>query len=298
LKAEAGVPILLSVCLVNFNDAANLPACLESVEADTHGIPHEIIVADNASTDGSAELVERKYPRVKILRGSGNVGFGRANNAAVRESGGEFVLFLNTDVIVRPGTIPRLLKEMKDDPRTGAAGPALINPGGAHQVSFGGRLNFTTEALLKSWVNRATARSLRADRRRREVFWVSGAFLLARREAFDAAGGFDPEYFLYFEDIDLCAAIRERGWNVVFLPEAQSFHRGGATTAGTGLRSRLEYRRSQVRFYGKHNSAVSRALLGLYLRLSFAGLSLKGSFRNEPAELRRGFRDLWKRKRT
>jgi GT2 family glycosyltransferase len=285
---------VLSVCLVSFNDAAHLGACLDSIEADARDIPHEIIVADNASTDGSAVLVEKQYPGVKLLRGERNLGFGRANNAAAGASRGPFILFVNTDVVVHPGALALLLKEMRESPSTGAAGPALLNPGDVFQVSFGGKVNFFTEALRKGLFNRLKSRALKKSRERREVGWVSGAFLLIRRQAFLDAGGFDENLFLYFEDIDLCARIGKLGFKVVFLPEAISFHWGGAAAAGLGLRSRLEYRRSQLYYYRRHNSKFSLNLLRAYLRLSLAGLDLKGAFRNEPPEVRRGFRDLWK----
>jgi GT2 family glycosyltransferase len=285
---------VLSVCLVSFNDAAHLGACLDSIEADTRDIPHEIIIADNASTDGSAGLIEEKYPCVRLLRGERNVGFGRANNAAAGASRGPFILFVNTDVVVHPGAVALLLKEMRENPSTGAAGPALLNPGDVFQVSFGGKVNFFTEALKKGLFNRLKSRALKKNRERREAGWVSGAFLLVRRQAFIDAGGFDENLFLYFEDIDLCARLRKLGFKIVFLPEAISFHWGGAAAAGLGLRSRLEYRRSQLYYYRRHGSKLSLSLLRAYFRLSLAGLNLRDAFRNEPPDVREGFRGLLK----
>jgi len=294
LSHESAGPPSVSFCLVNYNDAAHLPECLQSIEEAASGISFEVIVVDNASSDGSLALAGKEFPRTKFIRNAENEGFGRANNRAARESRGEFLLFLNTDVILRPGTLEPLLEEMRVHPSTGIAAPALVGAGGRSQVSFGGRVTFFTELLRKMFLNRMIARRLRKDRRRREVRWLSGAFLLARRSAFLESGGFDERFFLYFEDIDLCLRILAGGWKVVFLPLAESFHRGGVTTAARPLRSRLEYRKSQVYFYKKHNSPVSSALLRFYLRLNMAGLVLSGAFRKDadgPA-LRREFRGL------
>ena len=289
MRAETGGSPLLSILLVNYNDGAHLPECLSSIEKNVQAVDHEVIVVDNASTDGSPELIGRRFPRVRLVRNLRNEGFGRANNQAVRESRGAFVLFLNTDVVLRPGAVDLLLTEMAAHPLTGIVGPALVNPGGSFQASFGGRLGFFSEAFKKLFLNRLIRRSVRRGGGRREVGWVSGAFLLARKKALLEAGLFDENFFLYFEDIDLCRRTIEKGWKVIFLPTAVSFHIGGATTAGRPLRSRLEYRKSQLRFYRKHNSRVSLALLRIYLRLNFAALSLSGAFRKEPGDLRREF---------
>lgn len=292
MRAETGNSPLLSILLVNYNDGAHLPECLSSIETNVRAIDHEVIVVDNASTDGSPELIAGRFPRVRIIRNSRNEGFGRANNRAVREGRGKFILFLNTDVVLHPGALDLLLAEMAADPLTGIAGPALLNPEDSFQVSFGNRVGFFTEAFKKAFLNRVIQHGLRKSRGRREVGWVSGAFLLARKKALLDAGPFDERFFLYFEDIDLCRRAVEKGWKVIFLPRAVSFHWGGATTGGRRLRSRLEYRKSQLLFYRKHNSRASLALLRLYLKLDFAALSLSGAFRKEPGDLRREYMDL------
>ena len=292
MSAEALKFPLLSILLVNYNDGAHLPECLSSIETNVRAIDHEVIVVDNASTDGSPEIIAERFPRIRLIRNSRNEGFGRANNKAVREGRGTLIHFLNTDVVLHPGALDLLLKEMEANPLTGIVGPALINPGDSFQVSFGGRVGFFTEAFKKTFLNRAIRRSLRKGGGRREVGWVSGAFLLARKRTLLDAGPFDERFFLYFEDIDLCRRAVEKGWKVIFLPRAVSFHWGGATTAGRRLRSRLEYRKSQLLFYRKHNSRASQALLRLYLKLNFSALSLCGAFRKEPGDLRREFMDL------
>ncbi|MBN2207387.1 MAG: glycosyltransferase family 2 protein, partial [Candidatus Aminicenantes bacterium] len=237
---------VLSAIVVNFNDRANIGRCLASLLKATRALPAEVIVVDNASTDGSPDVVAAEFPSVRLVRNSENAGFSRANNLAIRQSRGEFLLCLNTDAALSPGTLDGLLEELRRNPRTGIVGPALVNDEGAYQVSFGGRVRFGSELLKKAVLNRVWARRLRSDRARRRVVWVSAACLLARRRAVEDAGGFDERFFLFFEDIDLCYRVGAAGWDVVFLPAVQAFHRSGATTAPGGLRTRLAYRASQL----------------------------------------------------
>ena len=293
MKAEIGPAPVLSIILVNFNDAAHLPECLSAIEANAGGVDREVIVVDNASTDGSADLLAERFPRFRFIRNDKNEGFGRANNRAVRESRGEFLLFMNTDVVLHPGALGLLMEEMRMHSDTGVVGPALLTPAGSFQPSFGGRTGFFSELAKKGFLNRLRTRSIRKDRTRREVRWASGAFLMARRQAFLEAGGFDEGFFLYFEDMDLCERILDKGLRVIFLPDAVSLHHGGVSTSVRPLRSRVEYRKSQIRFYRKHGSAASLFLLKAYLRFSLAGLSLSGAFGRDPdgAALRSEFRE-------
>jgi len=273
-KSAAGQP-LLSAIVVNFNDGANIGRCLSSILDGAKGVAAEIIVVDNASSDGSPEEIARRFPSVRLIRSPENLGFAKANNLAIRQSRGEFVLCLNTDAALLEGTLPALLDEFRLSPRTGIAGPALHDENGRFQVSFGGRVGFFDELLKKAILNRYWAKRLKNVRARRKAVWVSGACLLARREAIEAAGFFDEGFFLYFEDIDLCRRVGEAGWDVVFLPAVQACHKGGVTTSPRRRGSRLAYRASQLRYYRKHNSRFSQALLRFYLSLLFRAMALK-----------------------
>ena len=281
-KSASGRPVL-SAIVVNFNDGANIGRCLSSILDGAKGFPAEVFVVDNASSDGSPEEVARRFPSVRLIRSPENLGFAKANNLAIRQSRGEFVLCLNTDAALLEGTLPALLDEFRLNPRTGIVGPALHDENGHFQVSFGGRVGFFDELLKKAILNRNWAKRLRKDRARRKAVWVSGAGLLARREALEAAGLFDEGFFLYFEDIDLCRRVGEAGWDVVFLPAVQAYHKGGVTTSPQRLRRRLAYRASQLYYYRKHNSRFSQALLRSYLSLVFRGMALKAG-RTEPGE--------------
>jgi len=294
-KKKPARPILLSAVVVNFNDRANIGRCLTSLLEATRSLEAEIIVVDNASSDGSPKTVAAEFPSVRLVRNAENLGFSKANNLAIRESRGEFVLCLNTDAALRPGALDGLLDELRLNPKTGIVGPALVNDRGDYQVSFGGRLSFSSELVKRAFLNRYWARRLRSDRSRRRVVWVSAACFLARKKALEDAGFFDERFFLFFEDIDLCYRAGQAGWDVIFLPAVQAFHRSGATTSPGGLRSRLAYRASQVYFYRKHNSRLSLALLRLYLRLSFRVMDLgRGSLREDEPDPAR-FRELLKK---
>lgn len=274
----------VSIILVSFNDRRRLLECLASVRSDPQAAACEILVVDNASTDGSPEAVRAGFPGVRLIANSDNVGFSKANNRGVAESRGAFLLFLNTDTLVPAGAIAALLERLRSDPSVGAVGPALVHRPGDYQVSFGNRVGFAAQIFQKIVLNPLHKRALRRTRRERAVGWLSAACLLCRREAFESAGGFDERFFLYFEDIDLCFRIGEAGGKLLFVPAVEVGHEGGATTSSSlavRAASRFEYRRSQSLFYEKHGSRISRRLLRASLRLNVAFLDARGAFRGE-----------------
>jgi len=292
-KAGSSCGAQLSVILVNYNDLAHIEASLSSLQAADLPPATEIIVVDNDSSDGSRELVASRFPRVRLVTNRENVGFPRANNQGAQESHGEFLLFLNTDTIVPPGALVPLLDLMRADATIGAAGPRLFHGDGDFQVSFGRRVDFFAQFRQKLILNPYYRRVLKKGGPLREAGWLSAACLLCRRTAFDAVGGFDDNFFLYFEDIDLCFRIREAGWRLVLVPEARVFHAGGATTMPRRSASRFEYRRSQLYFYRKHNSRGSLRLLRFYLGLNVLALAARGILTgDEGADLRRKYRRL------
>ncbi len=281
----------VSAILVNFNDKAHLGPCLDSLLPEMSGPGDEVIVVDNASGDGSREMLAAAYPSVRVLANAENAGFARANNQAIRESRGGFLLFLNTDTVLRPYAVRRLVETLESEPGAGACGPALVHPGGGFQVSFGREVGFFGQLAQKAVLNPLHRRRLPRWTRPRDAAWLSAACLLARREAVDRVGGFDEAFFIYFEDIDLCRRVRKAGWRLIFDPRVRIQHLGGATTVSRPRRSRLEYRRSQLLFYRKYASPVGRALLKASLRAGLAWDTLRGRFRDEEG---RALRALYK----
>jgi GT2 family glycosyltransferase len=282
----------LSVVIVNYNDHVHLPACLSSLEKALAGLSAEVILVDNRSEDGSPELVRSSFPWVRLIENERNFGYPRANNIGFRQSRGEYVLFLNTDTIMPADAPASLLAGIKVRSQIAAGGPALVHEDGTFQVSFGNRRSFFSELYQKLILNPYYRKTLRRARKPRPVGWLSGACLLARRAAVEAAGFFDEAFFFYFEDIDLCRRIADRGFELVFLPAVRVIHVGGATTSVRPWQSRLEYRRSQLRFYEKHNSRWSLKFLRLYLKLTIftLGLAIK---KNEAKGLyRQGLKEI------
>ena len=278
----------LSVILVSYNDRLHLEECLSSLEESCREIEIEIVVVDNKSTDGSPDLVKTQFPGVRLLENTDNVGFARACNQGISQSTGPFILFLNTDAVVNSGALNLIIGEIRNNPQTGAVGPALKTGEGSFQVSFGKRVDFFFAFIQKAVLNRFHARNLRSDGKRRSVGWLSAACLLVRREALKAAGFFDENYFLYFEDIDLCTRIKEMGWELIFLPQARMVHLGGAATSSAKTLSRYHYRKSQIYFYRKHNSAFSLFLLRMYLGLIFTFMPRPGAGEQKEGEIDRG----------
>ena len=249
----------VTIVIVSFNAAAELEATLAALQAAPPAARHEVVVVDNASSEDVPGLVRGRFPAVRLIEAGGNLGFARAANLGVRSTASEHVLLLNPDTLVPPGAIDRLLAVLDAAPAVGAAGPRLVDARGRAELSFGRMYSPWSEARRKAWLTLqaggvpfAQAAIDRATARARDVDWLSGACLLVRRTAGDAAGWLDERYFLYAEDVDFCAALRKAGWRIRFTPDAQVVHhrgRSGATRPGP---TRDAWRASHLAFYRKH----------------------------------------------
>lgn len=262
----------LSVIIVNFNGQGHLERCLAALAAHPPSAGAEIMVVDNASTDGSAAAVAR-WPEVALLQLPENLGFAAGNNAGLRATSGELVLLLNNDTVVPPGALDRLVERIDAHPAAAIAGPRLVDGDGRAELSFGPMISPLGELRQKvvtalharrfgpvsRWVESRT-------RRERYVDWVSGACLLVRRRVAEAIGGLDERFFLYTEDVDFCAAARARGWKVLFTPSAEIVHLRGRSRATVAGHMNAAYRRSHLAFYRKHHPRLV-PLLEAYLRL-------------------------------
>ena len=259
----------LSIVIVSFNARADLQACLLSLKKAPPAMDHEIIVVDNGSADGSAEAAER-IPGVRVLRLGRNAGFAAANNAGIREGRGDLVLLLNSDTLVPPGALDRLVERLLATAGAGIAGPRLVDAEGRPELSFGSMISPLNELRQKrktpEWIRRETSREQFVD-------WVSGACLLVRRADAEAAGLLDERFFLYTEDVDFCHTVRALGRSVLFTPAAEITHLRGRSRASQPAASNAAYRRSHLEFYKKHHPWLV-PLLRLYLR--FKGERLEG----------------------
>jgi N-acetylglucosaminyl-diphospho-decaprenol L-rhamnosyltransferase len=263
----------VAIVIVNFNAREQLENCLASLAAFPPAATHEVVVVDNASTDGSVSAVRTRFPDVRICEQPRNGGFSSANNAGIRATTSELVLLLNNDTIVPAQAIDALVARLDAKSDVAVVGPRLVDAEGRPELSFGrmispaGELRQKTLTTLQhratgpaaGWIARATSREQYVD-------WVSGACLLVRRSAAEEAGLLDERYFLYTEDVDFCAAVRAHGHRVLFTPAAEIVHLRGRSRATAPAASNEAYRRSHLAFYEKHHPHWA-PVLRFYLRL-------------------------------
>jgi GT2 family glycosyltransferase len=264
----------LAIVIVSFNAREDLARALASLRSAPPRASYTIVVVDNGSTDGATDLVRTQFPEVRLIEAGDNLGFGRANNLGIRETRSDYVLLLNPDTIVPAGAVDALSERLDADPSITAVGPRLVDGRGRAELSFGAMYSPWTEARRKMalaldaggigpvrrWIERAT-------RTPREPDWLTGACLMVRRSAGDAVGWFDERFFMYAEDVDLCAALRANGGRLVFAPDVEVAHlrgRSGLTRPGP---TRDAWRASHLAFYEKHRPGWA-PLLRLYLRLT------------------------------
>lgn len=253
---SSSVPLV--IVIVSYNTRDELLDCLDSLAAHPPSRPHEIVVVDNASADGSLEAIRAAHPGVRTIALAENKGFAAANNTGIRTSTAPLVLLLNSDTVMRPGAID-VLAERLEATGAAAAGPRLVGRTGRPEVSFGSMLSPLAELRQQLRQRAAASSGALAQRyvarllgRERFVDWVSAACLLVRRDAAEAAGLIDERYFLYEEDVDFCAALRARGGRILFTPRAEVVHLRGRSRRAAGTRADAHYDRSHVAFYEKH----------------------------------------------
>jgi N-acetylglucosaminyl-diphospho-decaprenol L-rhamnosyltransferase len=261
------VPPTVAAVLVTYESAADLPGCLESLAKAAQPDGVEVVVVDNASHDESAELA--RALGVKVVENPTNEGYARAVNAGAAATGGRWLLVLNPDTRLTPDSLSRLLATGEADPGIGCLGPELHNPDGT-EYPTGRRFPSLVVGGLHAFLgpiwpgNPATRHYHMAEADRSaplRVDWVSGACMLLRREAFDAVGGFDGGYFMYFEDMDICLRLARTGWRVVFDPGAEVVHVGGNSTRKAPYRKVVNHHRSTLRFYCRRYARDPRILL-------------------------------------
>jgi GT2 family glycosyltransferase len=238
----------IAVAVVNWNTRDLLRACLRSVVAEA---PAELVVADNGSTDGSVEMVRREFPAAVLVVSPENPGYGAGANRAVGRCTTDYVLLLNSDTTLAPGALDALRGYFDRHERAAIVGPRLVHPDGTLQESC-----FRFPRALRP-LTRAKAGSLPHDRAG-PVPWVLGAALGLRRTAFEAVGGFDETYHMYFEEVDLAYRLRKVGWETHFTPEARVVHVGGASTRQRRTEMLLRTRLSSLEFYRRHHRGLPR----------------------------------------
>lgn len=257
----------MAVCIITCNTRDLLRECLRSVLMEN---PDEIVVVDNASTDGSVEMLKAEFPSVALVALEKNIGFGAASNRGIQRCTTEHIYLINADTRVKPGSVQALNRYLEAHPGAGMVGPRMLHADGSLQTSC---FYFPTPLHVFLYISSSyklipqlpvlKKRSLQkvASETAMAVPWVHGAALAFRREQIQSLGGFDESFFLYFEEVDLCYRLALQGYQMHFVPQAEIFHVGGGTTVQRRAWFYIEFFVSLARFYRKHYSAFLLAEL-------------------------------------
>jgi N-acetylglucosaminyl-diphospho-decaprenol L-rhamnosyltransferase len=256
----------IAAVVVNYNAGPALCECVASLEAEAVS---EIVVVDNGSVDGSMALLARRSPRAKPIACTRNLGYGGGANLGARASKAPYLLVCNPDLVVSPGAVSRLAAVLDESPTVALAGPMLrqvsgeVYPSGREFPSMAESVGHGFVGLFwggNPWTLRYR-RIGQEQHRPRIADWVSGAFFLARRDAFDEVGGFDERYFMYVEDVDLCWRLHEAGWEIAYEPGAEVVHQQGLSTSRHPYRMLAAHHRSMWRFARQTSSGPQLAVL-------------------------------------
>ncbi len=256
----------VSICIVSWNTRELLADCLESIEAGQGAARHEVIVVDNASTDHSADMVQNRFPSVRLECSGHNLGFARGSNRAMELARGRYLMLLNPDTHVHPDALGGLVGFMDREPDVGAAGPRLVDPAGRLQLSCGRSPGLALETLNKFMLHKlfpAFKLGYWDHARVRDVGWVTGACVIVRQEALRTAGPLDAAMFMFYEDVEWCMRIQRAGWRVVYYPDSEVVHLGGQSVRQDFRRMLVISQRSQFYLYHKHHGAHRLQLLRL-----------------------------------
>jgi GT2 family glycosyltransferase len=308
------MPPDISISIVSYNTRDLLRACLLSLEARRDEVELEIIVIDNDSTDGSAEMVKAEFPKVLLIEAGENLGYGRANNLGLKDANGRHFFVLNSDTEVQPRALRALVDFLDERPKAGAVTAQLILPDGSIQPSCATDPNLMKVFWEQTYLDRLfpnnkitggyTMTHWNYDDVR-EVEQVAGAAVVIRREAWEQIGGFDPAFFMYFEDTDLCIRLRKAGWSIWFLPDARVHHKVGASSdKDWQLRARMVSSLNWSRYYYfskrestfRGNMLKALVVMGAFLRLSVWSVIaiIKPSKRDQVKLFRQVLSQSWK----
>lgn len=265
----------IAIVIVSYNTRTLLLECLSSVFKSAQTAELEVVVVDNASTDGSFEAVRQAYPQVLALQNSRNVGFAAACNQGIRSTQFPFVLLFNSDAQLTPGSLQGLHTHLLEDPRCGAVGCRVVDADGTERVNTRNFLTAVNHASELTGIRyervprrlRRTQRpKLQSNRVDCSIEWIDGACLMLRRAALAEVGLLDERFFMYSEDEDLCYRLRERGWSVCFTAKGTVIHQGGASSEQDRFKMLCYFYSSQILFLSKHRGTASVFLYGIIMR--------------------------------
>lgn len=275
----------ISFVIVNYNVRDYLEQLLHSLRRALTDITHEFLVVDNGSVDGSVAHIRSRFPEVTVIESGENLGFGRANNVALKRVRGEFVVMVNPDVVVQEDTFTRLLDFFADHPEAGAATPKMLNPDGSFSVDCRHDIPTPMTAL---WKVLGLAKLFPRSRvfARYNLTWldteetnpvpaISGAFMMVRRTVLERIGHFDERFFMYCEDIDLCHRINQDGWQIWYVPTSQIIHYKGESTKKNNVDYVITFNKALYQFFEKY---YAQRTLFLFRWLIVLGIVFRGVF--------------------
>jgi len=276
----------LSIIIVNWNTKDLLKKCLESIFRYEKNVNHELIVIDNASTDGSSEMISElkiKNQKLKVILNEKNLGFAKAVNQGIKLSEGKYILLLNPDTEIRENTLKKMIRFMEEHFRVGICGGKILNPDGSIQPSVRRFPSLMSQIFvllkchhfLKNFLPIKKYFSLDFDySKTQEVEQVMGAFFMMRRELIAEIGLFDENFFLWFEEVDFCRRAKTAGWQIYYFSEAEVIHQRAASFRQVlPLKNQWQFNKSLLYYFKKHHSFFSYIVL-----LFFQPLSLFLSF--------------------
>lgn len=253
----------ISVVIVTTNSEPHIAACLQSIQEKTEGVEYEVFVADNGSTDRTVEIIESQFPWVNLVKNGRNLGFGTANNRGAQKATGEFVFILNDDTVLTQNSLKAIVDKMRSDKTIGCLGHHLVNPDGSHQDSIRRYPRFIDQAIILTKLHNLLP-SLKPVQRywatdidytvEQDVDQVMGACMVIPRSVFEKAGGFDEQFFVWFEEVDLQKRIvEEQGLRIVYTPNIEMIHMKGATFGRIlSLTNQKRFNRSMRQYFFKH----------------------------------------------
>jgi len=264
----------LSIIIVNYNVKEFLQNLIYSIEKASSNLTKEIIIIDNASDDGSVDFIKEKFPQIKLIANQTNLGFGKANNIGLKQASGKYVLLINPDTLVAEDTFEKMIKFFEQNENVGLAGCKILNPDGTLQLacrrSFPGPWTSFTKVTGLSTLfpnSKIFARynlTYLDENKSYEVDAISGSFMMMRKEVYEKVGGFDEQFFMYGEDLDLCCRIQKAGFKVFYVHSTQIIHYKGESTKRSSIDEAKVFYGAMHLFVKKHLS--SSFLVGLILR--------------------------------
>ena len=267
----------LSIIIVSWNVRELLGQCLASINASRDSLALETLVVDSGSTDSSVEMVADEFPWVRLLPQPENVGFSRGSNVGLALATGRFLLLLNPDTQLVGPALSQMVAYLDAHPAVGALGPQLLHTDGRIQSSRRRFPTLLTAFCESTWLEGYAPRRLleryyaldQPDDAVQDVDWVTGAAMMAQREAIAQVGPMDAGFFMYSEELDWCRRFRKAGWRVVYLPTAQIVHHEGKSSEQVVTARHIHFQTSKVRYFGKHHGRLTAELLRFFLLATY-----------------------------